>query len=1029
MATNETNSQNLTAQEMGALAEKQMKDRVVQDAANNPGQIVTGGQVGTVGVGTLATPQTFQTAYNTESIANRAPGVKDAAKTGVITSKPADNYVKDFEKKAQTQEEKLREMANQAASRVFTYQPNDKDREAMEYANKYGASVGFLPETTTGINKIREQIEPQEQRMQERQTEEMATRKAAEYYSGRSGTDYRESALDKIKVEHDRQTKEFNTQARDLLNAAWSAALGGNVDVAEKLNKQADEVKKQAEISRKQAQEEIKGALEIEKLATERVDTTTDRMVQQGYQPTEKQLEYLDTKYGLDKGTSATLYETSRIDFRRSEAKTRNEEFNAAVDGASKLQGLLEKVPIGTSVTIGGVEYTGLSRGAIKTGTETDDNGNVTFWEYDQDSGATRTTSLGNIGKESDGWNTQFDDNGNAWRFNAKTGQMVPYGATVTQQEWQGIFPEGSTSPFVDAQGNPRVQCGAFVNDCTGAGVGDTFESKMAKTDPTIKPDSENPPRTGDFFVQKLGTWTGHVGIIADEKTDPRTGEKLYLALESNYPQPEKITNSRWIKAKDIDGFGRTGKLHPVLQTGPDARGAGLTGAGTIGAGVTGGAPSPTGRPTFGAKKAEVEKPQRFEVGGRIIEVSSQGTKEIYVSPTAQETEKPLSVDEVMKINETLPADQRIPLGTKLSQVSTDIRPSFGNKKTTEAPLSADEIKKYGLDPKDPANVGLTLSGIKDRLSQIDADSFEEFAQVYRYDNPRIEQRGDSGVTVYPTDAEVRRAWEEKKRSTPSQTEASKIADAVFNGSRRYDEVDKIEDAVLKDQVYNELVKRREGLLSSGDRVSQFKATIGGKPLDQSDRVNINKGFLVLGQLDTLKQAMGVNNDKKITATIDGKKVTGDFNASKAFNDLSQYIAGATRQNIPVDEQAVQVNAILKGLLPNLARGIYGEVGVLTNADIENYKQTLPNLRTPESQRQALLGLTTRVVQRSIEGQLETAASSGLDVSGFIPQYKKLARDSDRLLYGETTVTDPSGKVRKFNSKAEADKFRSDVNL
>jgi len=121
-------------------------------------------------------------------------------------------------------------------------------------------------------------------------------------------------------------------------------------------------------------------------------------------------------------------------------------------------------------VSINGVEYVGQSRGDIKTGTETDNDGNVTFWEYNQNDRSYRTTSMGNIGKAADGWTVKESDQGTLVRVNARTGQMLPFGPTEAQREWQEVLPEGSVSPFTDEAGQPRTQCGAFVNDICGAG-------------------------------------------------------------------------------------------------------------------------------------------------------------------------------------------------------------------------------------------------------------------------------------------------------------------------------------------------------------------------------------------------------------------------------------------------------------------------------------------------------------------------------------------------------------------------------
>jgi hypothetical protein len=60
----------------------------------------------------------------------------------------------------------------------------------------------------------------------------------------------------------------------------------------------------------------------------------------------------------------------------------------------------------------------------------------------------------------------------------------------------------------------------------------------------------------------------------------------------------------------------------------------------------------------------------------------------------------------------------------------------------------------------------------------------------------------------------------------------------------------------------------------------------------------------------------------------------------------------------PYDTDAQTLKAQLQSLIPNLARGVYGEVGVLTDNDIKNYAQTIPNLTQTEDVQKAILAMT-----------------------------------------------------------------------
>lgn len=62
----------------------------------------------------------------------------------------------------------------------------------------------------------------------------------------------------------------------------------------------------------------------------------------------------------------------------------------------------------------------------------------------------------------------------------------------------------------------------------------------------------------------------------------------------------------------------------------------------------------------------------------------------------------------------------------------------------------------------------------------------------------------------------------------------------------------------------------------------------------------------------------------------------------------------------PYDVNAQVINNLLTSITPGIARGVYGEVGVLTDSDIERYKATLPNLTQPKDLQQAVLALNIK---------------------------------------------------------------------
>lgn len=94
-------------------------------------------------------------------------------------------------------------------------------------------------------------------------------------------------------------------------------------------------------------------------------------------------------------------------------------------------------------------------------------------------------------------------------------------------------------------------------------------------------------------------------------------------------------------------------------------------------------------------------------------------------------------------------------------------------------------------------------------------------------------------------------------------------------------------------------------------------------------------------------------------------------------------ILGILKSANPYDDKAKLIKAQLIQIVPGLARGVFGEVGVLTDADIERYTQTLPNLQSTAAQKELLLQMTKDMIARSAESTLRGFAAGGRDVSGY----------------------------------------------
>lgn len=163
---------------------------------------------------------------------------------------------------------------------------------------------------------------------------------------------------------------------------------------------------------------------------------------------------------------------------------------------------------------------------------------------------------------------------------------------------------------------------------------------------------------------------------------------------------------------------------------------------------------------------------------------------------------------------------------------------------------------------------------------------------------------------------------------------------------------------------------------------SQF----GDTRLNDSRLEKLDQAKLALGSLTSLTSLIQQGED--------GVKLTGPLTGR--VRGLMSALGG--------DAQAGQINALIQGLIPTVARGIFGEVGVLTDTDIENYKKTVPNLNTPEEQNKLVSLVLYDVLSRTFENTLVNSAQNQTNVSGFAQDYLMIRErvEQEKLKLGVT---------------------------
>ena len=160
---------------------------------------------------------------------------------------------------------------------------------------------------------------------------------------------------------------------------------------------------------------------------------------------------------------------------------------------------------------------------------------------------------------------------------------------------------------------------------------------------------------------------------------------------------------------------------------------------------------------------------------------------------------------------------------------------------------------------------------------------------------------------------------------------------------------------------------------------SVINASKGGRLLTQSEADPLTKMKRVVGQAETISSLVQNTN-------------TGP-------------ILGIIRSNNPYDTKAQLLRSQVTALVPQLARGVYGEVGVLTDSDVDRYTKTIASLKNTADVNKAVMAMTLDIASKSMAAQLESMAAAGRDVSGYANMYKDTTNRVNKLKSELTATT------------------------
>lgn len=232
-------------------------------------------------------------------------------------------------------------------------------------------------------------------------------------------------------------------------------------------------------------------------------------------------------------------------------------------------------------------------------------------------------------------------------------------------------------------------------------------------------------------------------------------------------------------------------------------------------------------------------------------------------------------------------------------------------------------------------------------------------------------------------------------------------ADSVMAGVLNLQDISTAKN--YRASVSAELSKRAQQALESGDiyGVMRASAAYDKEPGDEFLK-SMEKSLTVLDQIGTLQSSFDSEewyDDKGVRHTMKTGPLIGAFRGAN-----------------PWDTNAQTIKAQLNAIVPNLARGVYGEVGVLTDNDIKNYSKTLPTLTSTEDIRNAVLYITTDMIAKSMGTKLKNQAAGQRDVSGYADLYKTTTENAKRFLekLPEGSAPGTAGGVAGLKAKTPA---------
>jgi hypothetical protein len=401
-------------------------------------------------------------------------------------------------------------------------------------------------------DKINDQYNEQNAKLAAAKKEADATASAMEFKMGVSGTEYGAQALAKVNQDFAWQQQDLDRQKSAAMDAAWNAALSGQIGASQKMASDAvaaDTAKQDLLNKQLTAQKDVQT---IKDMQIKDFAGFSDGLLASGKSITDMSPAAISAIFpNLTRPEQLAYFNTAKQEYDAKQATTEEDKQTKSIAAAKSLSEFMGTQVLGVPVKVGNHEYIALSKSNPSGVEVSGKTGDALYYEYDTKTGKASSTPMGSVGYEKDtGWATQDFGTKGFWRVNANTGEMLPMAPGPGQKTNNAVFPEKTKGPALPGHEANAGQCGAACNYWYGKPLlPDSYDGKKAALAPNGI--DVNDVQTGDTFLMRVGT-TGHVGLVGDVHTDPN-GKKVVTVTESNMVPPGQglLSNSRTMSVDD----------------------------------------------------------------------------------------------------------------------------------------------------------------------------------------------------------------------------------------------------------------------------------------------------------------------------------------------------------------------------------------------------------------------------------------------------------------------------------------------